>query len=113
MSEVTATIDAEAEPLTVEELLRNLVQDLIVDAPPADLAEEFIEEFVLKGREEMPQILAMLDAPSEQLVELLKGAVAQSYQAQVEALELRGVAYLDGLRSKLKERLSEMAGDND
>jgi hypothetical protein len=98
------------EPLSVEELLRNLVQDLIVDAQPADLAEEFVEEFVLKGREETGQVLAMMDTPSETLVELLKGIAAQSYQLQVETLEQRGVRYLDALKSDLKERLTRLAG---
>lgn len=43
------------------------------------LSTEFIDEFVLKRREETPQILAMLDTPDEQLVEILKCVLVQSY----------------------------------
>jgi hypothetical protein len=99
----------ETEPLSADELIRNLMQDLITDSPPDDLANEIVEEFVLNNREETPQILAMLEAPDETLVEMLKGIVGQSYQVQLEAIDERGIRFVSELKSAVVERMQALA----
>ena len=97
------------EPLSADELLRNLLQDMLADASPDAIAQEFIDEFVLKPREETPQILAMFDTPTEQLIPILKGAVGQVYQLQLDALDSRGAPFLDELKSEVKTRMLALA----
>ena len=101
----------ESEPLTPDALIANLLQDLITDSGPDDIASEFIDEFVVRDREETAQILAMLETPSETLIELLKGIVGQGYQAQIAALDGRGVQFINGLKFAVKEKMTALASD--
>ncbi len=101
----------QAEPMTPDELIAHLVQDVVADSELDELAEEFISEFILTDRPESGQILSLLDTPSESLVELVKGFVGQSYQATIDALDSRGVRFLDELRMKVKERMTQLASD--
>lgn len=105
-------LDEETEPMTVDELLAHLLQDLISDSPADDVANEFIDDFVLANRSETGQILSLLETPSESLVELLKGIVGQSYQASIVALDERGVNFLEELKSKVRGRMTELANAN-
>ena len=98
------------EPMTTDELLINLTQDLILDNDPNDLASDFIDEFVLRGdRPETSQILAMLDLPTENLVEMMQGLLEQSYQTQLQALDNHGVRYFENLKAAVKTQMTELA----
>ncbi len=99
----------EAEPITPDELIINLLQDLITDATPDNIATEIIENFVLLERAETPQVLSMLDAPSDSIVEILKQVVAQSYEAQILALDTKGFEFVEGLKISVKTQLEELA----
>ena len=101
----------ESEPPSAEGLVTNLLQDLIADCEPDDIATEFIDGFVLQDREETSQILAMLETPSEALVEVLKGIVGQGYQVQIAALDERGVEFINGLKFAVKEKMTALASD--
>jgi hypothetical protein len=98
------------DPMTADELLSHLLEDLVLDSPPTDLANEFIDEFVLRGdRPETPQILAMLDAPTDTLVEIVKSMVENSYLRQLQIIDERGHSFLDGLKSAVKTQMLELA----
>ena len=97
------------EPMTVDELLANAMQDLLLDNEPDDLASEFIDEFVLRDRPETPQILAMFDLPTESLVEMFRSIIEQSYQTQMEAVSERGHKYLESVKAAVKKQLTELA----
>ena len=99
----------EAEPPTVNELIAHLVQDVMTGNGPDDVASEFVEEFVLPSREETGQILSLLESDSAGIVGLLKNFVGQSYQESLNALDQRGVVFIDGLKKAVKERLTELA----
>lgn len=101
----------EAEPLTGDELIATLLQDMMLGNPPSEAADDFINEFVLRDREETAQILALLETPSEGIVELLKSVVGQSYQVQMQALEDRGVSFVDGLKTEVRSKMTELAND--
>ena len=53
----------------------------------------------------------MLETPSETLIELLKGIVGQGYQAQIAALDGRGVQFINGLKFAVKEKMTALASD--
>jgi hypothetical protein len=108
-SEPSDPVEEAAEPLSAEELLRNLLQDLIMDNPTEDLAGEFVEEFILQDRAETPQMVAMMDAPSEALVEGLKAVVVESSQKQLQALEMKGVRFVDQLKADIRKRMEAVA----
>ena len=97
------------EPLSAEALLRNLLEDVIADNSAEEIASEFVDEFVLRDRPETSHILAMLETPSEALVEFLKGLVAQSYQVQLQALDARGVRFANELKAAVRERMTALA----
>jgi hypothetical protein len=97
------------EPMTADELLSHLLEDLVLNNEPTDLANEFIDEFVLRERLETPQILAMFDAPTETLVGLVKTMVERSYLAQLQIIDERGHSFLDGLKSEVKNQMLELA----
>ncbi len=101
----------EAEPLTPDELIANLLQDLMLDNPPVEIANEFIENFVLIERDETPAILAMIDAPTESVIELLKQVVTTIYNGQLTALDEKGFQFIEGLKKSVKTQLEELAGD--
>ena len=101
----------EREPLSPDALIVNLLQDLITDSGPDDIAAEFIEEFVMRDREETAQIFGMLEMPTETLIELLKGIVGQGYQAQIDALDTRGSQFINGLKFAVKEKMTALATD--
>jgi hypothetical protein len=103
------SVEEASEPLSAEELLRNLLQDLILDNPTEDLAGEFVEEFILQDRAETPHMVAMMDAPSEALVEALKAVVVESSQKQLQALELKGVRFVDQLKADIRKRMEAVA----
>ncbi len=97
------------EPMTADELLIHLLEDLVTDSDPANLATEFVDEFVLRDRLETPQFLAMLDAPTESLLEMVKAIIERSYQAQLQAVDERGYKFLEGLRVAVKKQMLELA----
>jgi DNA integrity scanning protein DisA with diadenylate cyclase activity len=98
------------EPITANELVVHLLEDLVTNADPADLATEFIDEFVLRGdRPETSAILAMLDAPSESLLETIKTIIEQGYQAQLQAVDERGYRFLEGLKAEVKAQMQKLA----
>lgn len=101
----------DSAPITPDELIANLMQDITLDNSPADIADDFLNDFVLQDRPETTQILAMLETPSETLVELLKGIVGQSYQVQIAALNSRGEIFLDNLKAEVTSRMTELAND--
>jgi hypothetical protein len=97
------------EPMTADELVIHLLEDLVTDSDPANLATEFVEEFVLRDRLETSAFLAMLDAPTESLIETVKAIIEQSYQAQLQAVDERGHRFLEGLREAVKTQMLELA----
>jgi hypothetical protein len=98
------------EPMSPNELLMNIIQDLVVNANPNDVGTEFIAEFVLQGeRPETAQILQMLDLPAETLVEMMQGVLEQSYQTQLQALNTHGATYFEGLKAAVKTQMTELA----
>jgi hypothetical protein len=100
----------EVEPFTPDDLIANLLQDLILDNPPSDIATDFIDCFVLQERDESPAILAMLDAPTESIIELLKQVVTANYNGQIEALDAKkGFEFIEGLKKSVKTQLEELA----
>jgi hypothetical protein len=92
------------EPTSAEELVANLLQDLVLDRPPTELANEFVN-FLLQDKPEAPQFLAMLDAPTESVIEMVKSIVEQSYLAQLQAVDERGYKFLDGLKAAVKTQM--------
>jgi hypothetical protein len=97
------------EPMTPDELLANLTQDLILNNNPNDLASEFVENFVCRDRPETSQILAMLEMPTENLVEMMKGLLGQGYQTQLQAVDNHGVRYFENLKAAVKAQMLELA----
>jgi superfamily II RNA helicase len=97
------------EPMTADELLSHLLEDLILDNEPADLASEFVENFVLRERDETPAILAMFDAPTETLLEMVKTIVEQSYLAQLQIIDERGSKFLESLKAGVKAQMIELS----
>ncbi len=97
------------EPMTADALIMQLLQDLLLDHEPTDLASEFIDEFVLRERPETPQFLAMLDAPIETLVEMVKAIVEQSYLGQLQVIDERGERFLESLKTAVKKQMLELA----
>jgi hypothetical protein len=98
------------EPMTADDLIINLLQDLVSDVNPSNLAADFIENFVLgEERPETPQILAMFDLPVETLVEMVKTIIETSYAAQIQAVNERGHEFLEGLKVAVKVRMLELA----
>jgi hypothetical protein len=110
-NQIDSSIPEEAEPITPDELILNLLQDLVAGNPPDDLASEFVEDFVMQDRPEATQVLQMFDTPSATIVEILKGVIGQSYQIQMDALETRGEEFIDGLKYSIKQRMTELASD--
>ena len=97
------------EPLSPDQLLMNLLEDLISSGPPEEVASEFVEEFVLKARPEAVQILAMLDAPSATVVEILKGVLTDAFQTQIRELDSKGEAFLDGVKAEVRAQMQAAA----
>ncbi len=97
------------EPMSNEESFTNLLQDLVSGNSPSIWASEFIEEFVLRDRPEAAQVTSMLEMPTENLVEMVKGVIEQSYQAQLQAVDERGHGFLDGLKAEVKNQMTELA----
>ncbi len=103
-------VQEEIDPMTPDELQANLIQDLILDNDPNDLASEFIDEFVLRGdRPETSQILMMLEMPTENLVEMMKGLLGQGYQTQLQAVDAHGVRYFENLKAAVKAQMLDLA----
>lgn len=105
------TMLEESVPMTADEMVSHVLQDVVLDNSPDDLADEFINEFVLQDRPETTQILSLLETPSETLVGVLKGICGQSYQAQIEALDSRGVSFLESLKKEVREKMTALATD--
>ncbi|MFT3745075.1 MAG: hypothetical protein QM785_12380 [Pyrinomonadaceae bacterium] len=95
--------------LTPNELLAYLLEDLIAGRPADDVAWHIIDDFILAEREETPQILAMLEMDSATLAPLLKTIALQVHQEALNAIDGRGVAFIDELKSSVKSHLSEVA----
>ncbi len=101
----------EAEPPTPDEIFAHLIQDIATGNAPEELADEFIDGFVLQDRAETGQMLSLLEMPSESLVGILKGIVGQGYQTSIDALDSSGVHFLEGLKAEVKKRMTELASD--
>jgi hypothetical protein len=100
------------EPMSADEWIANLLQDLVLKIPPTESANDFINHFVLQNRVETPQFLAMLDAPTESVIETVKVIIEQSYLAQLQAVDERGQSFLEGLRTAVKSQMTELANSN-
>jgi hypothetical protein len=110
--EILSESDLEvSEPITPDELIQHLLLDVVNDAEPDDLADEFINDFVLENRSETAQILAMFETPSETIVEILKGVLTQGYQIQVDALDSKGVPFIESLKQAVKAKMTQLASD--
>jgi hypothetical protein len=110
IEEIQSEVLEVEEPMTADELVVLLLEDLVTDSDPANLATEFIDEFVLRGdRPETSAILAMLDAPSESVVETIKTIIEQGYQAQLRAVDERGYRFLEGLKVEVKAQMQKLA----
>jgi hypothetical protein len=103
----------EDELISGEGLIANVLQDVALGNPSSDVADEFISDFVLQNRDETAQILSLLESPSENLVELLKGIVTQGYQAQIEALNSKGFLYLESLKGEVRARLTALSTEGE
>jgi glutamine synthetase len=93
------------EPMSLPQLLGTAVQEATAGESAEFLADDFMFEFVEKGREEVPQILMFLDMPNETIIHTL-------VDSQVQALEVfkqNAPAYLNELRATVKKRLSNFA----
>jgi len=108
-NEVIDEIEEDETPTTTEEFTANFVQDLVLNSDPSLLASDFIDDFVLKERLETPQILALLEMPTENLCQMVKQLIEQAYQAQNEAVDNHGVDYLEGLKAAVKSQMLELA----
>jgi hypothetical protein len=97
------------EAMTADELVVHLLEDLVTDSDPANLATEFVENFVLRDRPETSAFLAMLDAPPESLAETIKAIIEQGYQAQIQAVDERGYRFLEGLKAEVKAQMQKLA----
>jgi hypothetical protein len=98
------------EPMTPDDLIINLLQDLVSGISPANLATDFIDNFVLgEERPETSQILEMFDLPAETLVEMVKTIIETSYAAQIQAVNERGHEFLEGLKTEVKARMRKLA----
>lgn len=109
--EIIEGVVEERELMTPDEMVVHVLEDIVGGNPPNDVADEFIEDFVKAGRPETDQILLLLDAPSDVIAGQLKVVVAQGYQAQLAAIDSRGIAFLDSLKAVLRSRLAELAED--
>jgi hypothetical protein len=98
------------DPMSPNDLLANLTQDLILNADANNVATEFMDEFVLRDRpEETSQILVMLEMPAESLAEMMKGVLGQAYQTQLQAVDNNGVRYFENLKAAVKKQMLELA----
>ena len=96
------------ETVTVDELLLHVVQDIAAGESASFTANEFFDEFVYRNREEVPQILMLLDMPSETIIQSLIDVQMQA----IELIRQNAPAYLNELRVEVKSRLAEMAQNN-
>ncbi len=93
------------EPMTVDVLLSHTIEDIAGNRSASFVADEFFDEFVYRNREEVSQILMLLDLPTETVVQ---GLIEVQMQA-IEILRQNAPNYLNELRSEIKSRLAEMA----
>jgi hypothetical protein len=93
------------EPLTVDELLSHVMQDIASGESASLAADEFFDEFVYRNRSEVQQILLLLDMPTETVVQ---GLVEIQLQG-IEITRQNAPHYLNELRSEVKSRLAQMA----
>ena len=107
--EILDEIEEVEEPMSANELLANLLKDLVLNEEPDILATDFVEEFVIPGRPEASQILTVLEMPTENLIETVKGLIAESFQAQNQAVDDHGIQYLDGLKAAVRAQMTELA----
>jgi hypothetical protein len=98
--------------MTQEEAIVNLLSDISADNPPSDWASDFIDEFFLRSRPETDQILMMLEAPTENLLEMLKAFISGGCQNSLNILDEKGYAYLEGLKKAVRTQLEELANNN-
>lgn len=99
------TVSDENEPPALDGMLQNLMQDILTDEPAETLADEFVEDFVLAGRPETGQVLALLDMPDETLIAFVEQLQLQT----LEQLKQKAPAYLSELRAAIASRLAEIA----
>jgi hypothetical protein len=105
-TKITETPELEnIEPPTLEELLATAVQDATSGESAELLADEFFNEFVNKGRDEVPQVLMLLDMPNETIITAL---VDMQLQA-IEVFKQNAPMYLNNLRNTVTRRLGELA----
>jgi hypothetical protein len=99
------------DPTQLQEMIKNLVEDITLDNPPDLLASDFIDEFVLRQSESeaTTQILIMMEQPTETLVQALKQIISQAYETQLELVDERGYRFLEGLKAEIKKQMTELA----
>lgn len=100
------------EPVTLEDLILHLVEDLTAGVGAGAIADEFVTEFVQAGRPETDQVLMLLDQPTPILVVALKALVQQTHEAAIMAIDTKGPAFADDLKEAVKVRLKELAAAN-
>jgi hypothetical protein len=101
----------ENTPRDLQQVFAVALEDLGAGNPPDALASEIIQDFILIERDETPQLLALIDAPTENIVEMLKELISYGYEAQMAALDTKGAAFVEGLKFAVKTQLTELAND--
>ncbi len=96
-------------PMDANELMVNFLKDIVLNEDPNLLASDFIDEFVLQDKPETSQILAMFEIPTENLIEMVKGLIEESYQMQIQSVNNHGFQYLEGLKAAVKTQMTEIA----
>ncbi len=109
---VTETVEIASEPRPADEWIHVALSDLVLNNSPSDLVGEFIDDFILIDRPETPQILQMLEMPTANLIELLRGLMAQGYQTQITALDGHGASFIENLKAELKKQLTELSAES-
>lgn len=94
--------------MTIEELFANAMKDLGTGQSAEFVVDEFFDEFVFQNRkEEVSQILAMLDLQDEFIVQ---GLIEAQLQV-IELIKANAPQYLSELRNAVNQRLTEMANN--
>jgi len=97
------------EPRTLDELIVVLIQDVVINNNPNELASEFMEDFVKLFRPEATQVLTMLETPAEGLVVMVKTLLEQSYIAQLQGVDNHGLQYFKKLKAEIKKQMTDLA----
>lgn len=107
-----AEVIEDAEPPTVDELISHLVTDIQSGNDAEVLASEVLEDFILADRPEAAQILMMLEMDTPTLLHTLKVTLNQALQETFTSIDQRGAGFIEDLKRRVKNRLTEMAAAN-